>query len=336
MGRGIAGPLILYGIDISHARLSELMKLADAAKPFYDWVEVVCKRLMRNEVGLDDSLRAMTLSQIQRLIRTCYAEPVASTRPVLFDGAGRRYSHRKACYYFFSWIARDAPQQRLQPMIARASRAAGKVDRLQVEIEALASLLHVYRTVLGTFAWPAVREVICDRLEGSRRAIKGRQKEAVVRTAVAAAVQDYFQRHGSYGRFASVDIPDSGVRVGNEEFDVVMHLCDAEGAVLEQILFPVKTRETEGGGHSHIFTRDINSAITAARESDLPVWIAVFIIAQNWSGREQEHVQEICDFVVAIAANPTAFEALEPAIQMQLNKFVSGVLSGTAVRKRGR
>jgi hypothetical protein len=326
--------LMHYGVELSHARLSELLKLADAAKPFYDWVELQAQLTCGNVDSLSDNLNRISFEAAVRLVRQCYDAAEMSTRPVLFDGIGRKYAHRKACYYFFAWLLRDAPQQRLQPLLARAARMPRAPGRVTLEAQALAKLLVAYREMLGTFDWIAIREVISDRLEGSRRAIRGRQKEIVVRTAAAVAVQRFFQRNGSYGRFASVETPDHGVRIGAEEFDVVVNLLNEDGEIVEKVLFPVKTRETEGGGHAHIFTRDINSAILMARASTDPVWVAAFIVAQNWSQREQEHVQDISDFAAAIPINPTNFASVDDANQKRLDDFFDGVLSGRLHRKQ--
>lgn len=335
MSRGAALSVIVAGVDFSHARLAELMKLADAARPFYDWVEIQAQSIAHNRESLNANLMAFEIEELKQLIENCYRMPLQSTRPVLFDGAGREYAHAKACFHFFSWIIRDAPQQRLQPMIGRAAAGRG-IERYRVEAEVIAALCVAYRGAVKTFAWEAVREVICDRLEGSRRAIQGRKKEAVIRSAVAAAVQAYFRANGSYGRFASVSIPPTGFRVGSEEFDVGLNLQDPSGETIERVLFAVKTRETEGGGHSHLFTRDINSAIATARISSPPAWIAVFIIAQSWSAREQEHVQDICDFTVAIQVSPNIFETLGEEAQVELNNFISQVLNGSLVRQSGK
>lgn len=37
--------LIVHKINIAHYRLIELAKLADQAKPFYDWIEKHAKRI---------------------------------------------------------------------------------------------------------------------------------------------------------------------------------------------------------------------------------------------------------------------------------------------------
>jgi hypothetical protein len=321
--------LAYFGVDLSHARLTELMKLADAAKPFFDWVEKVCQECCRNSESLSDNLMEMSLAQVTRFVRACYSADLRLSVPSLFDGQGRKYPHRKACFYFISWLVRDAPVQRLRPIIDRASQSAEGTSRLEIEIGALARLLVAYRKTVRNFDWRAIREVVLDRLEGSRRAQSGRKKEIVVRTAVAAAVQKFFDANKSYGRFASVEIPNKGVRVGTEEFDTVVNLLDAQQKTMERVLIPVKTRETEGGGHSHLFTRDIDAAISTARDSGNAIWIAAFIIAQSWSARERAHVREICDFLAELPINPNLFETVDDNTQRLLDSFIAGVLAGT-------
>ncbi len=253
--------------------------------------------------------------------------------PALFDGVGKQYPHKKACYYFFAWALRDAPVQRLQQLIARAKTTASPQDPLETEAEVLAHLFVAYRNVLGNFDWAAVREVIIDRLEGSRRAIRGHQKEAVVRTALTVALQTYFKKYGSYGRFDKIKVLNREVHIDTETFDVCVELIMPIEHSTERILIPVKTRETEGGGHSHLFTRDITSAITTAKASDTVNWVAVFIIAENWSQREQDRVTDIADFAVALKMSPGDFETVDDDTQQQFGEFVAKVLDGSQKRK---
>jgi len=53
-------------------------------------------------------------------------------------------------------------------------------------------MIFQYRPVVKTFAWQAMREVIIDRLEGSRRSIKGHEKEALLRPALLKSFQRFF------------------------------------------------------------------------------------------------------------------------------------------------
>lgn len=305
------------------------MKLADACRPYYRWVVVQAQAVVGSEVSLTEALGTLSHEELQGFLRRCFIPGEPSRVPPLFDGIGRQYPQGKAAFYFLSWLIRDAPQQRLQPLLSRAKRqATEKQDPVEVQVQGLALLFLEYRTVVQTFEWPAVREVVADRLEGSRRAIKGRQKEIIVRTAFTAALQSFWEEHESYGRFSTVRVSDKETRIGNETFDVTIDLLGENEVVMERILVPVKTRETEGGGHAHLFTRDINSAIRVARDADDTNWVAVVIVAQNWSAREQEHVHDIADHAVALEMSPTEFEELGDEPQRNLCAFVAGVLSG--------
>jgi len=184
--------VILDGVDISHARLLDLTRLADQAKPFYDWIEGAFQNHTRTRQSLEEILLTLDKAEIAAGISICYFPTIeVASVPILFDGIGRSYAHQKACYYFFSWLVRDAPKQRLEPLLQRVVRAS-KRRRVDVEVEALAALIYKYRGILKTFSWEAVREVVIDRLEGSRRSIVGHEREAVVRTAVITAFQSYY------------------------------------------------------------------------------------------------------------------------------------------------
>lgn len=66
-------------------------------------------------------------------------------------------------------------------------------DRL-IELTKLADveLIFEYRTIVKSFEWSAVREVVIDRLEGSRRSISGHRIEANIRTSLITAIQYYY------------------------------------------------------------------------------------------------------------------------------------------------
>lgn len=110
--------LIVHQVNITHYRLIELAQLADQAKPFYDWVEKIAKKRTGSHKTLNEILMSASKEILSAIILDCYQE-IDEKRPFLFDGIGRVYSHTKACFYFFAWIIRDAPQQRLSPLISR-------------------------------------------------------------------------------------------------------------------------------------------------------------------------------------------------------------------------
>jgi|GEM_PF-297743 len=320
-------PLLYKGIDISHTRLEELAALADQAKPFYDWVEDRFRSVSKMTNSLNDILFSASLSKIRSGMKVCFMAINEENLPLLFDGIGRSYPHQKACYYFFSWLIRDAPQQRLAPIIQRITKESRK-RRIDVEVDVLSLLIYRYRTMVKSFTWETVREVIIDRLEGSRRSLKGHEKEAVIRTALLNAVQVFYQAHGNYGIYINIEIPDRQVIIGNESFDVSVDLLDQDGECKRRILLPIKTRETEGGGHSHLFTRDIISAIDSVNVDNDQDLVVVVIIAGNWSERESMIIRQKTDHLAIINVNPNDFHTFTGHEQKRLNKFIAQVFTG--------
>lgn len=319
--------LIVSGIDISHSRLVELTKLADQAKPFYDWIEFRFQIHLSKQVSLDEILRTASKAEIKSAILFCYDAEDESNLPLLVDGIGRNYPHRKACYYMFSWLVRDAPQQRLSPLVQRIMRASNR-GRIQVEAEVIAALIHKYRENVKTFEWQAVREIIIDRLEGSRRSIKGHEKEIIVRTALLTAIQVFFQQNGNYGDFAKVEIADREIRIGNETFDVSVNLINDQDETVQRVLVPIKTRETEGGGHAHLFTRDIRSAMNAAKFDNANDILIAVIVARNWSAREKDVIRNLVDHAAIFDLSPNDFIEFNDEEQYKLNTFFASILKG--------
>ncbi len=318
---------------MSHIRLVELSQLADQAKPFYSWVEKTFQRVLNTNGLLDEILHVSSKEQLENCIRQCYSANEQQGLPILFDGIGRSYPHQKACYYFFSWMVRDAPKQRLEPLLQRIVRQS-KRRRVDVEVQALAALIYKYRQNLRTFSWDAVREVIIDRLEGSRRSISGHERETVVRSALLTAVQQYFIDHSNYGIYTKVEIPAGQIKIGNETYDVSARLIGAEGQGVRDILVPVKTRETEGGGHSHLFTRDIMSAINAVRVNRAGSFVIAVIVAKNWAFREAGIVRDRVDHAAIFDLSPNQFQIFSDEQQEALNVFIAQVLDGAVTPKK--
>ena len=332
MSEETANPLIVEGVDISHSRLVDLTLLADDAQAFYEWVTSRFQVVLKRKKSLNEILQKASRDEIILGITACYDAKSEENLPVLFDGVGRTYPHTKACYYFFSWLIRDAPQQRLAPLITRIMRVSRR-RRAEIEIYTLASLICKYRSNVKTFSWEAIREVIVDRLEGSRRSIKGHEKEAIVRTALVTAIQDFYSRNSNYGVYAGVRIPDKQITIGKETIDVSANLISEKKGSVHRILVPVKTRETEGGGHAHLFTRDIMSAIDAARFDNPSDYLIAVIVARNWSGREAQIIREKVDHIIIFDISPNDFSVFSDEEQNRLNSFIASVLDGS-FRKR--
>src|SRR5262249_36956871 len=100
------------------------------------------------------------------------------------------YKPETAKWLLLGWIFRDAPIQRLRPMVASmpgntiAEKQAALLNRLR---------LHVSEVFPDPekWEWNVISEVVIDRLEGSRRAIKGTLFEAIVRRNLQAIFEHH-------------------------------------------------------------------------------------------------------------------------------------------------
>src|SRR5437762_2274410 len=116
-----------------------------------------------------------------------------------------------------------------------------------------------------------------DRLEGSRRSLKGTLFEEIVRRALTAVLKEdgiELVAHDQPRGKNQLGISQGEVRILDETYDLQV------SGPSRSILIPIKTRETMGGGHAMLFTRDIHKAIVVAESNNyqcLPV-----IIAESW------------------------------------------------------
>lgn len=326
--------LIVHQVNIAHYRLIELAKLADQAKPFYDWIERVARRITGSHQDLNAILLLCSKADLAQVINACYSDST-DDKPLLFDGIGRVYPHGKACFYFFAWMIRDAPQQRLAPLIARMRRA-DNVSKVDAEIDSLTALIFEYRRLAKSFDWPAVREVVLDRLEGSRRSISGHHLEAYVRTGLVTALQYYYAAYGNYGRYGKIEIADKQIKVGKHTVDVSAILTPRNGRDEVRLLIPVKTRETEGGGHSHLFTRDIITAISDLKAEAASCHVVAVIITENWSATEIATIGAQIDLLFHFNMSPNSFTGFDEDAQVRLNKYIASILGGSDVEQDGR
>ena len=109
--------------------------------------------------------------------------------------------------------------------------------------------------------------------------------------------------------------------IGNETFDVNVNLIDAQGNRVRRILVPIKTRETEGGGHAHLFTRDIKSAMSAAKFDNANDFLIAVIIAKNWSEREKDNIRNLVDHAAIFDLSPNEFAEFSSDEQKQVKLF---------------
>ena len=316
--------LVVHEVNIAHLRLLELAKLADQAFPFYCWVERVAKRVTDSSQNLHGILMSASIETIKEIMRECYND-TSTNKPLLFDGIGRVYNHNKACFFFFAWIIRDAPQQKLAPLIAKMKKndhVRGNV----AEIDALAALIYEYRDSVKSFEWLAIREIMIDRLEGSRRSIAGHVQEAVLRTGLAVAFQNYYAINLNYGKYTKINIADKQIKIGMHTVDLSVEMENEVSGEKSHLYIPVKSRETEGGGHSYIFTRDVIAAVRDIKEIEPDSHILLVIIAESWSQDEIEGIKSMIDGVFHFNINPNEFQGIDEQSQVDFNKYIRGIL----------
>lgn len=317
--------LIVHKVNVAHVRLVELTKLADQAKSFYDWIERKSKLVTSSYKSLNKIIFESSKEDIRKIIKSCY-DDMDESKPFLFDGGGRVYAHKKACFYFWAWIIRDAPQQRLAPLISKMTKM-DDVTHFEAELDTLAELIFEYRNNVNSFEWNAVREVIIDRLEGSRRSISGHIQEAALRSGLVTAFQNYYSIHLNYGKYQNVVIADKQIKIGLHTVDLSVSMKDKQTGKIKNIYIPVKSRETEGGGHAHIFSRDITAAVHDIKEKDEDCNIAVIIIAENWSINEIEAIEDKIDVVFHFDINPNEFVGFDDKTQIKLNQYIEDILN---------
>ncbi|GAB4155645.1 MAG: hypothetical protein Fur0021_23160 [Candidatus Promineifilaceae bacterium] len=150
--------------------------------------------------------------------------------------------------------------------------------------------------------WSAISEVMLARLEGSRRALKGTIFEEIVRRNLRNLIQQLN---------LPLQVNESQITINDETYDVAV---SGNGGSL---LIPVKTRETMGGGHAMLFTRDIYKSILVATESGhkcVPV-----VIAEAWGGDLENLKSEL---YIHIQANPNQVAEIEPLLVEKLNDII--------------
>ena len=101
-----------YEYIVDNLRLQELVVVVDQNKAFFEAFEsFLAGEGYKSVFGFiceDDESRAKST-----LTKYLAAESPAQ----LFDGLGRPYAPAKAKWYFLAWLLRDAPAQRLDPLV---------------------------------------------------------------------------------------------------------------------------------------------------------------------------------------------------------------------------
>ena len=219
----------------------------------------------------------------------------------LYDGLLRPYANSKAKWYFLAWLLRDAATQRLQPLL-KSIPGTSHIERKAYLINEVRKFVEPLFPHHENWEWPAISEVMLARLEGSRRALKGTLFEQLVRRNIRNVI-------GSHN--LALEVSNNEVRLHDETYDV--QVTGERGT----ILFPVKTRETMGGGHALLFTRDIFKSILVAAENGYTC--VPIVIAESWTGDLDALESEI---YIYIQANPNQIVEIEPVLAQELEALV--------------
>lgn len=280
---------------LENLRLKELVIVNNKNKPLFD--EFILFLNKHGYTSIYDFVNETNELQTEGVIRSYFNHQFSNS---LYDGIARPYTSNKSKWYLITWILRDAPQQRLQPML---KTIPGKgIERNIALVCKIIKYVAPLFPEQDSWEWPAISEVFLQRLEGSRRSLKGNLFEGIVRSQL----KDIFKKHK-----LKIDIPNKEVRLHDETYDVVIK------GQHETILMPVKTRETAGGGHANLFTRDIHKSISIAHKNKyncIPV-----VIAESWSG-DLESL--LCENYIYIKINPNQIEKLNPLLKEQLERLL--------------
>ena len=278
---------------VENIRLRELVLVANKNKEIFDYFVVF---LTRNGIlSLQDFIKLDEASGL-RILTKFFNEDLPES-VILYDGIFSPYDQTKAKWFLIGWILRDAPAQRLQPILQNVKGATLN--------ERKANLLNIIRMQCAvifpepsSWEWTAIREVFIDRLEGSRRAKKGALFEVIVRDILSGIIESHT---------LDLKVNKSEIRLENETYDVSVI------GSKKTLLIPVKTRETMGGGHAHIFTRDIRESISRAAVAGYEVF--PIIIAESWTG-------DISDLstsnTIMLPMNPNQIEKIKPVLKREL------------------
>jgi hypothetical protein len=287
---------------VENLRLAELVAVAQSNRPMFD--DLLSFLKSEGYSSLVAFVQEADDEVAYRVIHNYLVRPLP-TDLHLFDGVARPYQANKAKFFLLAWILRDAPAQRLGPMV-RSMPGRSLAERRAAILNLVRKHVREVLRDEGQWQWNAIMEVMVDRLEGSRRAIKGSLFEAIVRRCLSEVFED---------EGICLSINDTEIRLQGETFDVSVK------GPSETILMPVKTRETMGGGHALLFTRDIHKAITVAHDPGfecIPV-----VIAESWAGDLQSLD---CENTIVIEMNPNQVTEIEPVLREKIRGTINAFI----------
>ncbi|EJS4060931.1 hypothetical protein ACM6XY_003620 [Vibrio parahaemolyticus] len=293
----------MSGLIVENLRLKELITVLDLNKPFFEEFRVFLS--LQGYPSIFSFISEKNEMKLRNVLVSYFNHSFRGI--TLFDGIGRPYNDSVSKWYFITWILRDAPKQRLDPIVQQADGVSLIERRINTIIQVhkfVAPLLPLPEQ----WEWSAISEVMLQRLEGSRRALKGGLFEAIVRDKLKVVFKE---------NSLPLTITPKEVKINDETYDV-----EVKSVSGKRILFPVKTRETMGGGHSLLFTRDIHKAISVA-EDHAHMCIPI-IIAESWVGNLNELR---CKKHIFIQENPNQLDRINPKLDIALRDLIPEYLS---------
>ena len=314
--------------EIRHHRLEELLIIADMCYPLYEWIERKFQHTLQNDASLDENLMTRTGEEIAECIIQCYkdrSELGGEGNPILYNGIGLPYSAIESLHKFFGWLARDMPDQRLNPLLRQAARRLGK-DIVDLELRAIAyaNLIVTYRSAIKSFSWLAIREVLVDRLEGSRRSARAHGIEKGLRENVTKILEQIEKDRANDLIYDKATVQPTEVKLGDQSYDIAVDFSKYD-KVQQRLLIPVKTRETQGGGHAILYERELRPAVREAKRSDPPAFVGLIAIAGNWPA---ERAKEICDLVVYLPEDTGVSTELGAEQLQELRTMLEAIYCG--------
>jgi hypothetical protein len=281
---------------LHNLRLKELVTIVQENKKFYEDFVI----FLQTE-GYNSVLEFIQEPSDDKAAETISKYLIRPSEVKLYDGLLRPYSNSTAKWFFLAWLLRDAATQRLQPLLKTVPGKTA-IERKTYLLNEVRKFVEPLFPESESWEWPAISEIMLARLEGSRRALKGTLFEGIVRRNLLALIA----KHG-----LPLEVSDKQVKIKDETYDVQVK---GKNGV---ILIPIKTRETMGGGHSLLFTRDIYKSILVATEigfNCVPI-----VIAESWGGDLSELKSEL---YIYLQANPNQVTSVEPVLEQKLEELL--------------
>ncbi len=281
---------------VKNLRLAELITVVNANREYFNEFVVF---LQNHGYATIREFIAETSDEKAVAVIKSYLTLHSETQ--FFDGIFRPFPEAKARWYFLAWIFRDAPAQRLNPLILHMP-GASKLEKQTHILNEIRKFVNPLFPNEKQWDWYTLAEIFLNRLEGSRRSLKGNLFEGIIRKILT----ELFAEHNLH-----LHISQGQRKLNDETYDI--EIIGVKGS----ILIPVKTRETMGGGHAMLFTRDIHKSISVAVSEGftcIPI-----IIAESWGG---DLSGLACNSFIHIRANPNQIHEIAPLLIMELEKNI--------------